>query len=167
MADRNICDVELLSSMSENTNVIVEENGVLSKLNLNDEIDNKITTAINNSKIGIGETQYQYMNTKSIASGVTVEMASFIVNKGVYIVTASVYFNDASSSVSGGRTVNISRNGTSVGSVIVKPYEWSTMAECVRIVNCTEDNTIISGNASQTSGSNLNVSGDLAIVRIA
>ena len=44
MANRNICDVDTLSTMSENTNVIVEENGVLNKLNLQNEIDNKINT---------------------------------------------------------------------------------------------------------------------------
>ena len=47
MADRNICDVELLDSMSENTNVLIEENGSLKKLNLKDEIDNNILIAKN------------------------------------------------------------------------------------------------------------------------
>lgn len=47
MADRNICDVELLGSMSEDTNVLIEENGSLKKLNLKNEIDNKINNAVN------------------------------------------------------------------------------------------------------------------------
>lgn len=40
MANKNICDVDLLQSMSKNTNVIVDENGKVNKLNLYNEFDN-------------------------------------------------------------------------------------------------------------------------------
>lgn len=49
MADRNICEVSLLDSITESTNVLVEENGVLNKLNLYDEI-NPLKDEISNVK---------------------------------------------------------------------------------------------------------------------
>lgn len=55
MANKNICDVDLLQSMSKNTNVIVDENGKVNKLNLynefntvNTKIDDNVNTLSNN-----------------------------------------------------------------------------------------------------------------------
>ena len=47
MADKNICEVSQLDSMTENTNVLVEENGSLNKLNLHGEL-NELKTGIEN-----------------------------------------------------------------------------------------------------------------------
>lgn len=58
MADKNICTTEILDSVTENTNIIVEENGTLARLNLQTELtarDEQITelnqniTNINNN----------------------------------------------------------------------------------------------------------------------
>lgn len=42
MADKNICTVNTLTEMTNNTNVIVEENGVLNKLNLKNGIQGEL-----------------------------------------------------------------------------------------------------------------------------
>lgn len=42
MADKNICTIESLASSSNNTNMIVEENGSLHRLNLNDAVSEHV-----------------------------------------------------------------------------------------------------------------------------
>lgn len=41
MADKNICTTEILNSVTENTKVIVEENGELGRLNLYAELESR------------------------------------------------------------------------------------------------------------------------------
>ena len=52
MSIKNICEVDLLTTMTENTNTIVEENGNLRRVNLAKEIDT-ITQTINGIKLEI------------------------------------------------------------------------------------------------------------------
>lgn len=52
MSIKNICEVDLLTTMTKNTNVIVEENGNLRRMNLEKEIDT-ITQTINGIKLEI------------------------------------------------------------------------------------------------------------------
>lgn len=182
MANRNICDVDTLSTMSENTNVIVEENGLLNKLNLQNEIDNKINTHFGSTDIsaigdGTPSGAISELNTNlgvykgisssviSVASGTDTVLATLSVEAGVYIVTAYCYFNDASSTVAGGRTISIYMNGSANCSVIVKPYEWGTMPQCVTFLEFEETGEI-SLVVKQTSGNNLDINGTLRYLRI-
>lgn len=51
MADKNICTVDTISSMSNNTNVLVDENGALRRLNLKAELDNYSSDVMHKSDV--------------------------------------------------------------------------------------------------------------------
>ena len=61
MAERNICSVDLLQTMSENTNVIVDENGTLNKLNIYNEF-NHVNTKIDNEIDTVNTNMSQFSN---------------------------------------------------------------------------------------------------------
>jgi hypothetical protein len=62
MATKNICEVDLLSCMTENTNAIVEENGSLRRVNLNDLIVNS-NDSIMNSVVGFMDVSKNIYST--------------------------------------------------------------------------------------------------------
>lgn len=61
MADRNICNVDILETMTEDTNVIVEENGALNKFNIYNEF-NTVNTKINNEIDAVNTKLLQLSN---------------------------------------------------------------------------------------------------------
>lgn len=69
MADKNICNVELLNSMSENTNVIIDENGVLKKLNLYKEISAISSTPSTGGDTLPVESQFYWDKDEEIPDG--------------------------------------------------------------------------------------------------
>lgn len=143
-----------LKDTTVNGTLMVNDVNVNDKLDLVDEL---------NTNIGI------YNGTSSsvisVATGVDTVLSTLSVEAGVYIVTANCYFNDASSTVSGGRTISIFKNGSANCSVIVKPYEWGTMPQCVALI-VFEESGELSMVVRQTSGSNLDINGTLRYLRI-
>lgn len=59
MSERNICTVDLLDSISNKTNVLVEENGALNRLNLKNELN-----LINNNLLTIVDNNYTELDNK-------------------------------------------------------------------------------------------------------
>lgn len=98
MADKNICEVSLLDSMTENTNVLVEENGTLNKLNLNNELntlDNKLSETIgqlSNPNLLINGDFRNPVNQRGLTEG---GGWAFIIDRWRFKYGTTLEFNDS------------------------------------------------------------------------
>lgn len=103
MADKNLCTVELLDSATINTNVIVEENGELGRLNLQTElgaIDEQIAelnsniTTINSNIITLNTNKVLWSGAYYMSSSHTITLSEAVSAQPTGIVLVWSFYNN-------------------------------------------------------------------------